>query len=85
MTIDEFRLAVSEALVQKFGERLGKVTIVTDSLHVRPRWVLFAWIDGKAPTISFPFACGSGEDEENQFREFIKRVLLTLSRRPAAD
>jgi len=85
MTLDEFRTEVSRALTHKFGERLGKVTIVTDSLHVRPRWVLFAWIDGRAPTVSFPFACGSGADEENQFQEFLKRVLLTLSRKPAAD
>jgi hypothetical protein len=81
MTLDEFRVAVRSDLVEKFGDRLGKTTIMTDTLHVRPRWVLFAWIDGRAPTMSFPFASGSGADEEGQFRDYMRRVILTLSRK----
>jgi hypothetical protein len=84
MTIDEFRSAVGLQLTEKFGDRLGKMTVVTDSVHVRPRWIVFAWIDGQAPTISFPFAAGSGDDEESQFRDFMRRVILTLSRRANA-
>ena len=85
MTLDEFRSAVSQELGKKFGDRLGKLTIVTDRFHVRPRWLLFAWVDGRAPTTSFPFASGSGDEEEGQFRDFMKRVILTLSRAPSAD
>jgi hypothetical protein len=84
MTLDEFRAAATDGLEKKFGDRLGKMTSVTDHLHVRPRWVLFAWVDGRAPTTSFPFASGSGDDEPVQFQEFMRRVILTLSRPPAA-
>ncbi len=83
MTLEEFRAAVREALVKKFGDRLGKMTIVTDSLNIRPRWILFAWVDGRAPTVSFPFAPGSGDDEPRQFDEYIKRTVLTLARKPS--
>jgi hypothetical protein len=85
VTLDEFRTAVSQRLTSKFGARLGKTTIVTDALHVRPRWILFAWVDGRPPTSSFPFASGSGDDEESQFQEFMKRVISTLSRKHIAD
>ncbi len=83
LTLDEFRVAVRNDLVEKFGDRLGKTTIMTDTLHVRPRWVLFAWIDGRAPTMSFPFATGSGAEEEGQYRDYMRRVILTLSRKLA--
>jgi hypothetical protein len=83
MTLDQFNAAVREALAKKFGDRLGKMTVVTDNLHVRPRWLLFAWVDGRAPTVSFPFATGSGDDEPRQFDEFIKRTILTLARKPS--
>ena len=71
LTLDEFREAVGRQLSAKFGDRLGKVTIVSDTVHVRSRWILFAWIDGLPPTISFPFASGSGEEEEGQSVDFM--------------
>jgi hypothetical protein len=81
MTLDEFRIAVIKGLTTKFGGRLGKVTFMTDSLHVRPRWTMFAWIDGRAPKTSFPFASERGVGEDEQFRDFMKRVIFTLSRK----
>ena len=83
MTLDEFRSAVSTGLTAKFGGRLGKVTIVTDAIHVRPRWLVFAWVDGRAPSASFPFSTGAG-DEAEQFSAFMRRVILTLSRQAKA-
>jgi hypothetical protein len=80
MTLDQFRVAVSQALKARFGVRLGKMTVVNDVIHVRPRWLLFAWIDGRAPKTSFPFASGGGDDEDRQFQEFMRRVIFTLSR-----
>lgn len=84
MTLDEFRQAVNLELTAHFGKRLGKVTIVTDSIPVRHRWLLFVWIDGRAPLASFPFTSGSQEDGKERFPSFMTRVIVTLSRRPAA-
>jgi hypothetical protein len=81
MTLDEFRTAVIKGLTARFGGRLGKVTFMTDRLHVRPRWTMFAWVDGKPPTASFPFPSAPEDGGDVQFQDFMRRVIFTLSRK----
>ena len=81
MTLDEFRTAVIKGLTARFGGRLGKVTVMTDSLNVRPRWTMFAGLDGRPPKTSFPFSSEPAADEDERFRDFMRRVIFTLSRK----
>lgn len=85
MTLDDFRLAVNLGLTAHFGERVGKVMIVTDPIPVRHRWLVFVWIDGRAPLASIAFTSGSQEDEKERFPSFMRRVIVTLSHRPSRE